>query len=96
MGSLMRRDEKISRGILESILPLLKIFVGGLIGFICGYLRIYPLIGLGLWIISIAFIVIVFRFILNFEDHPLKLILLNGTFTSFITFIFIWAILLGP
>jgi len=92
----MMKNKGKSKGVLESILSLLKIFIGGIIGFISGGFYLPPLYGLLLWILAIAVIVILFRFLLGLEDHPLKLSLMHGTFASFISFVFIWALMIGP
>ena len=92
----MMKNKKISKGVLESVLSLLKILMGGVIGFISGGFYLPPLYGLFLWIITISILVILFRFLLGLEDHPLKLSLMHGTFASFILFVFIWALMIGP
>ena len=89
-------NKKLSKGVLESALSISKIFSGGVVGFLCGGFNIPSLLGLLLWILSIVVIVAIFKFFLGLDDNLLKLAVLHGTFASFIAFVFIWAILLGP
>jgi len=81
----------------EGIYSIIKVLIGIFMGFISGFLKFAAIVGVLLWVLSILLIYIVFRNTFNLENvHPAKMLLLNGTFSSFIAFVLTWGLLLGP
>ncbi len=80
----------------QGIYAILKIFLGALVGFTCGEFQMDVIVGLILWALMIAILFIAFRYIIKLEDAPIKLILMHGTFASFIAFVLFWGIVIGP
>ena len=79
----------------QGIYALVKIFIGGLVGYISGVSRFDPIVGFLLWLLMIITLFAIFRYLIILGDAPVKLLLLHGTFASFIAFVLFWGMVLG-
>ena len=70
-----------------------KVVLGLVIGTICGYLNLDPLVGWAVLIIGIVCLVVLFKFVLGFDIPLLYIALWYGTFSYFIAGITSWTII---
>lgn len=74
-------------------LYIAKVSAGTILGILFGIANPSTIIALAISIAIISFIILFFRFVLKFEEHPLKIVLWHGTFSYFVTIIAFWAII---
>lgn len=79
----------------QGIYALTKIFLGAITGFLSGMFSLSPIIGFLFWLLVIISVFAIFRYLLGLEDAPIKLLLLHGTFASFIAFVLFWGVMIG-
>ena len=81
---------------IEGIYSISKVLLGAVVGSISGLLNLEVIFGILLWIASVGVWFFLFKYVIGLEEQPIKLILLYGTFASFVAFILFWGIFLGP
>ncbi len=81
---------------LEGLYNLGKIVLGIIAGSLSGLYEFPIIYGILLWVAIIAAWFFLFKYVIGLDEKPVKLILLHGTFASFIAFVFFWGVFLGP
>ncbi|MGQ4890904.1 MAG: hypothetical protein ACP6IP_00260 [Candidatus Njordarchaeia archaeon] len=96
INKMFTSTKKPREEFIEGIYSISKVILGAVIGTISGLLDLNVIFGVLFWIGSVGIWFLLFKYIVNLEENPIKLILLYGTFASFVAFILFWGIFLGP